>query len=141
MTRLRLRLSSIDSIEADESLMRASLFRTLEQDWNVLAEARDNGRDSDADFNPSIGQLSHRFEPRVRRRRKRLDGAGSLIIRERNREIDGDRRLARKFRQQVYVPAYERGLGDNADGITKLKADFQTAARQLVMRFERNIRV
>src|SRR5206468_3013868 len=43
--------------------------------------------------------------------------------------------------EKFFVAPDERRLRDDADGVSKLKTDFETRARQLVIRFERQIRV
>ena len=46
-----------------------------------------------------------------------------------------------EFLKHVDVSANQRRLGDDSDRLAKLSADFQTLPRQLVVCFERNVRI
>src|SRR5258706_158890 len=121
-----------------ESFGGPAVFRALQQSRNVGRQAGDRRRDANAHLNAGRSQSLHRFEARIRRGRKRLEGPGGSIVGKRDREVESQAGLLRKSLQHINVTSNQSRLGDDTDQIAKLSADFQTATRQLVIRFQRH---
>ena len=83
----------------------------------------------------------HRMKSRFRQRSERLDCPRYCNIREGNRKEHAETRIRREILKHVDVSTDQRRLRDHTDRITKLSTDFQTATRQFVIRFERNVRI
>ena len=128
--------------EHQKSVLRPGGPRSVEERRDVaVVQARDDRGDADAGLDPGVREHSKRLEALGREARARLDRAPGCVVRERNREADGDLRLARHRGQQRNVAPDEGALRNHSDRVAEVETDLETTPRQAVHRLERLVAV
>jgi hypothetical protein len=106
-----------------------------------VVEARDEGRERDADLDPGLSEAPQGLEARGSSTREGFNAARVVVVREGDRERDAGAAAARQTRQELDVAAHERALGDDADRVAEFVAHLETGACQAVGRLQRLIAI
>src|SRR5207302_3958432 len=126
-----LRHRSREAEEDEARAPRACRVRGLEDAGDVLVgEARDDGRDVDADVQPGPGQTGHRFHPPLRRCDEGLESARVLLAPDGDADGHADAGGPLQLAKEIEVALHQRRFADDAHRIAIFGAGFEAAAGQ-----------